>query len=187
MLDSDEQFKDWEGVVEAVVKEGVKAVGEMAFYGCKNLIKAIIPEGVEDIDDSAFGSCEKLAAVTIPFTVKTIGDLAFMNTALKEVRLSRSNEYTIDEYARWGEEDGDFDQEYWKEQDVNYRDKRSFPDNCKVSRLELHIRATFLLCLKSSHEIEGAMPGQLDLTLAREYFLNSGEGVGLWRFIWTYV
>ena len=86
----------------------VTAIGERAFYGCKNLTSVTIGGGVTtigtyafggtgitsvtigsnvtSIGNSAFESCKNLTAITIPNSVKSIGNHAFNScTALASV------------------------------------------------------------------------------------------------------
>nr|WP_325231718.1 leucine-rich repeat domain-containing protein [uncultured Oscillibacter sp.] len=62
---------------DVVIPEGVKAIGERAFYGCKSLESVIIPEGVTEIGGFAFRGCTELRKVTVPESVKMIGRYAF--------------------------------------------------------------------------------------------------------------
>lgn len=60
-----------------VIKNGVKNIGDCAFYDCKSLKKVKIPKSVKKINEYAFFNCKKLKSVTIPKNVKKIGREAF--------------------------------------------------------------------------------------------------------------
>ncbi len=87
-------------ITEAVIPEGVEAVGESAFFecfslervvipssckkvganafkGCSSLRELIIEEGVEALSDYSFNGCSALKKVTIPDGVYEIGNFAF--------------------------------------------------------------------------------------------------------------
>ena len=77
--------KDWKRLLKAPtglkgeysIIEGVKVIGEYAFYWCRNLNSIDIPNSVTTIGDSAFGGCDSLTSINIPNSVTTIGKDAF--------------------------------------------------------------------------------------------------------------
>lgn len=98
----------------------VTAIGNNAFYQCKNLtnvslpssIRAIgarafqnsgivnltIPEGVKIIPESAFESCGSLKKVLLPNTITTIGEKAFDSSTIEEINFPEGLE-RIDTWA----------------------------------------------------------------------------------------
>ena len=55
----------------------LRAIGQSAFAGCKNLADVALPEGLEVIKDTAFRDCESLAELTLPSTLLEVGARAF--------------------------------------------------------------------------------------------------------------
>ena len=87
---------------DVVIPEGVKAIGERAFYGCKSLESVTIPEGVTEIGGFAFRGCTGLRKVAVPESVKTIGRYAFGNCeSLKDLTIPGRVE-EIDKFAFHG-------------------------------------------------------------------------------------
>ena len=66
-----------EGETTAVVPEGVKAIGEKAFWNRSSLESVVIPEGVTVIGEGAFEDCKNLKSIVIPEGVTEIGKWAF--------------------------------------------------------------------------------------------------------------
>ena len=64
-------------VSDLVIPNGVKSVGDMAFYNCTNILSATISDGVTSIGERAFSYCSSLTRVTISDSVKNIGQYAF--------------------------------------------------------------------------------------------------------------
>ena len=61
------------------IPQGIKIIGEWAFYWCSSLTTITIPDSVTSIGDGAFESCRSLTTITIPDSVTSIGDRAFSN------------------------------------------------------------------------------------------------------------
>ena len=59
------------------IPDGVKTIGEVAFYSCDGLTEIVIPDGVTTIGYGAFRDCLNLKDITIPDSVTTIGDYVF--------------------------------------------------------------------------------------------------------------
>ena len=86
-------------VVDLVIPNSIKSIGNVAFYNCEGLTSVTIPIGVEEIDQSAFSGCQYLTKITIPHTVTTIWNNAFERcTGLNTVILGKNIEL-IREYC----------------------------------------------------------------------------------------
>jgi len=71
---------------DVVLPDGIKAVGEFAFFVCRELTSVVVPEGVKTIGRGAFKGCTSLMAVTLPASLSDIGRDAFGDChALSEV------------------------------------------------------------------------------------------------------
>ena len=62
---------------DMIIPDGVKSVGNYAFYGCSGLTSVTIPDSVTSIGSSAFSGCSCLTSVTIPDNITSIEDCAF--------------------------------------------------------------------------------------------------------------
>ena len=60
-----------------VIPQGIRIIGDDAFYACNSLTSVTIPDSVTTIGDYAFYSCDSLASITIPGSVTTIGNSTF--------------------------------------------------------------------------------------------------------------
>ena len=61
------------GCQKTVIPEGVKSIGDYAFYGCSGLTSIMIPKSVTRIGNLAFSGCSGLTSMTIPESVTRIG------------------------------------------------------------------------------------------------------------------
>lgn len=79
-------------IPETVVYRGktyhVNKIGELAFWGHKNITSIEIPSCIESIGRQSFESCNSLKTITIPESVKRIDDYAFRYcSSLEEIHL----------------------------------------------------------------------------------------------------
>ena len=58
------------------VPDGIKSIGESAFYYC-SVENIVLPESVTSIKDSAFNKCRKLKSIALPPQLQTIGNSVF--------------------------------------------------------------------------------------------------------------
>ena len=59
--------------------QGIKGIGEKAFYGCISLTSIILPDGITSIGEGAFSSCTSLTSIDLPDELTSIGEGAFNN------------------------------------------------------------------------------------------------------------
>ena len=78
-------------IKRVVIQQGVRAIGDQAFYYCENLTSVTIPDSVTSIGDYAFAYCVGLTSATIPEGVTSIGGDAFLGcTGLTSVAIPSS-------------------------------------------------------------------------------------------------
>ena len=78
-------------IKEAVVEDGVKSLGNYAFYGCENLVSAQVADSVQDIGTSVFSGCSSLTEVSIPEGVPVLDENVFRGcTSLQNVNIPSS-------------------------------------------------------------------------------------------------
>ncbi len=76
------------GIDVIIIGDGVKSIGNKAFYGFASLKRLVLGNGVESIGEKAFYKCTNLEDVTFGSALKTIGERAFYKcSALKSVIL----------------------------------------------------------------------------------------------------
>lgn len=76
LVDGDVLIKYFGSESLVTVPEGVKVIGEYAFYQNVEISNVVLPEGVEEIKPYAFSS-SGLSAIDLPDSLKIIGDGAF--------------------------------------------------------------------------------------------------------------
>lgn len=78
----------------------LRAIGQSAFAGCKNLTDVALPEGLEVIKDTAFRDCESLSALTLPSTLLEVGARAFGPGLKRLVILSENVTFSPDAFKQ---------------------------------------------------------------------------------------
>ena len=68
-----------------IVEDGIKNLGDYAFYNCSSLTNITLPKSVTSIGNSAFCGCGSLKSIAIPDGVTSIGYNAFYRSGLKSV------------------------------------------------------------------------------------------------------
>lgn len=77
-----------EEITRIVLPEELTRIGNLAFFGCKNLKTAVIPEYVKRIGEYAFANCENLEMLYLGVRVADIAYAAFSGcTSLSALRL----------------------------------------------------------------------------------------------------
>ena len=94
--------KDWKRLLKAPykiegeyhIREGVKVIGDSAFWGCESLSSINIPNSVTYIGNDAFWECKSLNSINIPNSVTNIGNRAFKGCdSLKRINIPNSVTY----------------------------------------------------------------------------------------------
>ena len=101
MYDYDRSSKDYNGmknvapwynfrakIQHVVIEEGVRSIGNYAFYECGNLAHVDFSSTIKRIGKYAFGECRKIDSLVIPNSVTMIQEYAFGNcNALENIVL----------------------------------------------------------------------------------------------------
>jgi len=85
-------------VLNVVLEDGVKSVGDYAFYNCNLMYSISLPDSLEDIGYWSFYNCSSLLEISIPDNVYLIGNDAFIRCSrLVSVKLPGSLENIYDD------------------------------------------------------------------------------------------
>lgn len=61
------------GCQGTILPDGVRTIGNRAFYECTGLKSIVVPEGVTFIDDNAFFGCENMTSISLPESLTRLG------------------------------------------------------------------------------------------------------------------
>ncbi len=74
-----------------IIPEGVRKIGDSAFYSCSSLAEIRFPESLRYIGAGAFSCCESLESIELPDGVRELDSFAFSSlTAVKSIRIPSS-------------------------------------------------------------------------------------------------
>ena len=74
---ADYAFRSRDYLVSVVLPDGLKTIGNEAFYCCRNLTYVTLPDTLEEIGSWAFFGCGSLARINLPESLKVIQGGAF--------------------------------------------------------------------------------------------------------------
>lgn len=77
---------DNEALVEVFITDSVTEIGDLAFYGCKNLSIVKMPDEIKEISEGCF-AFTALTEANIPDSVEVIGSNAYLGCPLEKVYL----------------------------------------------------------------------------------------------------
>lgn len=81
----DDTFRESQDLINVILPEGIKRIGQRAFFNCTNLKSLNLPNSIEELNFACFNGCA-LKQVKIPTKLKKIPESAFRDcTSLEEV------------------------------------------------------------------------------------------------------
>ena len=92
----DNAFRDCEKLIELQLNEGLEAIGERAFQGCKSLRSVTVPPTVTELGGHAFAYCRNLGDLQLNEGLEVIGKHAFQ-TSLRSVTIPS----TVTVFGKW--------------------------------------------------------------------------------------
>lgn len=87
---------EYEGKIFQVTK-----IGDMAFYGCREIVTISIPDSVKEISEAAFSCCEMLKTVNIPDGIGKIEYETFYGCEHLESLFIPDSVKSVEERALW--------------------------------------------------------------------------------------
>ena len=81
---------------QLVFDSSVTAIGNFAFYNCRNLGNVTLPSSLTTIGNSAFASCASMTEITIPASVTSLGNSVFSNAySLRDIHVKPTSPPTL--------------------------------------------------------------------------------------------
>ena len=78
---------------EVILPEGAASIGGRAFDHCESLESAVLPEELLSIKNDAFKNCDSLKEINLPGTITSIDEMAFFNVGKQLVFTVEKNTY----------------------------------------------------------------------------------------------
>ena len=85
--------------VAFTIRDGVKSVGDYAFYGCESLTSVTMPDSLEKIGKYAFSGCKSLENVSTGSGLTSIEERAFNDCSSLEKFVVPASAYSIGAFA----------------------------------------------------------------------------------------
>jgi hypothetical protein len=71
-----------------IVSDGVKSLGDNAFFLCKNVKSVVLPDSITQLGNGLFANCQSLETISLPDNIETLPASIFVScTSLKNVKL----------------------------------------------------------------------------------------------------
>ena len=96
----DYAFYNFASLTSITIPDSVTSIGYEAFYGCKSLTSIKISDSVTSIGYSAFNNCENVKALFLGSGIKQLGNFCFSN--LSKLETIYYNIACYDDFSYWG-------------------------------------------------------------------------------------
>ena len=135
------------GGKHSIMPEGIKEIGEQAFYGT-SIERITIPSTVEKIGRYAFHNCNNLKTVTLNEGLKTIARGAFNGTSIESIEMTS----TVEKIERFAFYDCKNLKTVTLNEGLKEIDSGAFRDCDKLGRIECNVRKNYVEANRSKFE-----------------------------------
>ena len=90
-----------EKVIDLVIPDGIKNIGDYAFMSYNSLAKVVLPDSLTEIGAWAFCGCDYLADVCIGVNVTNIGERAFYSSGIRDIKIPDCVTYIGNDAFAW--------------------------------------------------------------------------------------